>query len=102
MRRKPPSSSAKVAACTLHAVHQPARSVVALPPLVGSHQCVKYALFAPCASHHAASWSSTSLNTRSHVLPYGFDALPAELRKADVASATSTEFSDVLLSLPTS
>src|SRR5439155_15264935 len=56
--------------------------------LDGSHQCVNDELSAPCCSHHAASWSSTSLNTRSHVLPYGLLAMPAELRNAAVMSAS--------------
>ena len=37
----------------------------------------------------AASLSETSLKTTSNVLPYGFDATPAELRKAATLSASA-------------
>src|SRR5215831_1632708 len=56
--------------------------------LFGSHQCVKYwftqgGVPQLASSHHAALWSSTSLNTASHA------PAPAESRKAAVLSASA-------------
>ena len=59
------------------------------------------ALILPCCSHHAASWSSRSLKTRSHVVPYGLLEMPAEFRNAAVESATAVALTlgSVLLSM---
>src|SRR5439155_26132540 len=70
--------------------------------LDGSHQCVNDELSAPCCSHHAASWSSTSLNTRSHVVAYALDARPADPRNDAVESAIETRSTLDLVSVATS
>ncbi len=66
--------------------------------LYGSHQCVKFwfthgGAEQLASSHHAALWSSTSLNTASHV------AAPAEFRNAAVLSASPAALIAALVSL---
>src|SRR6202165_2609421 len=51
-----------------------------------SHQCAPPSCVT--ISHQPASWSATSLKTRSKLLPHGLRPTPAELRNAATRSAS--------------